>query len=99
MEWEKLLLEHGLATFFAVILLKMLYDLVYKKIPRGFRELRKSLRLQRIQLTKKLEENTEAIDLLREEVINLEDMQMEQAKMKEDTKPRLARNRRRNKSK
>lgn len=94
MDWAEIAKTQGLTALFAIVTLKMLYDLVYKKIPRGFRELRKSIRLQRIELTKKMDENTEAIDLLREEVINLEDLQMDQAKDKEPDKPRLARKRR-----
>lgn len=84
MDWSKLPWDQGLAVVFALVLLKMLYDLVYKKIPRGFRDLRRGIRFQRIELTKKMQENTEAIDLLREEVINLEDMQLEQAESRKD---------------
>jgi hypothetical protein len=97
MDWNHLPWDQGLATVFGLVLLKMLYDLVYKKIPRGLRAIRQALRYQREQLGKKMDQNTEAIDLLREEVINLEDMQLEQSQAKEAARPRIESNRRRRK--
>lgn len=95
MEWSKIPWEQGLGTVFALILLKMLYDLVYKIMPRGMRLLRRGIVRMRLDLTKRLEQNTEAVDLLRDEVINLEDLMMEQRKVKEETNPKISRKRRR----
>lgn len=94
MDWNQLPWDKGIGTLFGVILLKMVFDLVYKKIPRGFRQLRQSNAVQSKQLENKIVENTEAIDLLREEVVNLEDMQLDRDTAREAGRPRHARRRR-----
>lgn len=98
MDWSKVPWEQGLGSVFGLILLKMLYDLVYKIMPRGMRLLRRGIIRMRVDLSKRLDEQTEALDLLREEVINLEDLMNEQAEAKLHKKPLAERPRRRRRS-
>lgn len=65
--WDK-----GVEVVFAVTVLKMLYDVVYKKVPRGFRELRGSLTRLEAAVMEVHQDHEEAMEALRACIARLE---------------------------
>lgn len=57
MDLEKLPWDKGIAAILAVVLIKIMWDCVYRKIPIGFRRLRRSVDLQ----TRIMQERTDEL--------------------------------------
>lgn len=73
MNWESIPWDKGVGLIFALVLLKMLFDAVYKKIPRGFRSVRNEVRQQTAVF---LKQHSEAIDVIKQQgetIARLED--------------------------
>lgn len=73
MDWNQIPWDKGLGVAFALVLLKILFDAVYKKIPRGFRSVKNEVR-QQTQVF--LKQHSEAIDVIKaqgETIARLED--------------------------
>lgn len=68
MEWEKFVWTWGPAAPVIILLGKVLWDLVYKTIPRGFREIRRAMESFEKSATRRHNEHMEAMRVLRDEI-------------------------------
>jgi hypothetical protein len=73
MDFKDLPWREGLGAVFSMVLLKMLWDVVYKKVPRGFRSIKILLARQEAEAIKRhaqhvdlMKEQTDAVTKLRE---------------------------------